>query len=323
MKMKITLFFSTGILQFCVLILLLLPSHSIDAQTSAIIGNGALNGTSSNGTTGDPGPMYRSNATSLFTFSRYNYLYTAAELAAAGITNGSSITKIGWFKDNNAAGNSPCVFEAWIKNSALTVIGSGGQSWATLISAATPVYSNSAHVVDTVIGWHEITFTSPFIYTGGALEISCNFDISQGSSPWSTAGFSWKKDLVSNVTLSYCGNAAPGPTQPNLRTVRPQLKITYSPFVGIAEKGNASPLFLNAFPNPARDQVCLTAFSLQQSPSILRLYTLTSELVLEQILTQQDVASPYFLDTENYPRGMYLLQFISDAGMETQKLILE
>ncbi|MBL0054128.1 MAG: hypothetical protein IPP29_22925 [Bacteroidetes bacterium] len=78
-----------------------------------------------------------------------------------------------------------------------------------------------------VSGWREITLTTPFLYTGGALEISVNFDISQGVSPWTTAGFSWKKDNATGRTLSYVGSTAPLTTLPNLRTVRAQLQITH------------------------------------------------------------------------------------------------
>ena len=160
---------------FCVLLLLFISFTQAGAQTSIIIGAGALSGTSSNGAAGDPGPMYRSSAGSGFIYSRYHYLYTASELATAGITAGSLISKLAWFKDNNAAANSPCLFEAWIKNSSLSLIGAGGQQWTTLTNGSTPVYSNSAHLVDSVIGWHEITLTTPYFYTGGALEISTNF----------------------------------------------------------------------------------------------------------------------------------------------------
>lgn len=200
-----------------------------NSQITVTIGAGAQNGTSANTSTGDPGPMYRSTAASNFVYSRYHYLYTAAELSAAGIPVGNLITKLAWNKDNNSATNSPCVFQIWIKNSAATTVGAGGQLWADLINGSTQVYSNAAHTVLDPPNWQEITLSSPFIYTGGAIEISVNFDISGGSSPWTTAGFSWKKDPITDRTLSYVGSAAPGTTLPNLRTVRPQIQISHLP----------------------------------------------------------------------------------------------
>ncbi|MEO8148490.1 MAG: T9SS type A sorting domain-containing protein [Bacteroidia bacterium] len=205
---------------------------NLRAQTTVTIGAGALSGTSANSATGDCGPMYRSSATSNFVYNRHHYLYTAAELATAGIPAGNNITKLGWNKDLAAATNGPCIFQIWIKNSSSTDVGAAGQAWATLISGSTQVYNNSAHTVASPVGYMEVILTTPFLYTGGALEISVNFDISAGTSPWTTAGFSWKKDNATGRTLSYVGSTAPPATLPNLRTVRAQIQITYAPAGG-------------------------------------------------------------------------------------------
>jgi hypothetical protein len=206
----------------------LLTFGGLRAQTTVTIGAGASSGTASNGATGDPGPMYRSGPTSNFVYSRHHYLYTAAELASAGIPAGSLITDVQWNLDNAAASSAPFLFEIWMKNSALTTVGAGGQAWATLLTGSTQVYNNSATSVSGP-NWQVFNFGSPYTFTGGALEISVNFNISMGTSPWTTAGFSWKKDNVTNTTLSYVGATAPGATLPNLRTVRPQIRITYMP----------------------------------------------------------------------------------------------
>src|SRR5687768_4457541 len=107
-------------LTFFFLLTALLFGEQAAAQTIATIGAGSQSGTSSNSATGDPGPMYRSTNTSNFVYSRYHYLYTQAELAAAGITPGVNITSLAWNKDLDAATNSPATFQIWIKNSAKT-----------------------------------------------------------------------------------------------------------------------------------------------------------------------------------------------------------
>lgn len=210
------------------LLLLLAGFISLNSHAQTItIGAGAASGTSSNSATGDPGPMYRSGATSNFVYSRHHYLYTAAELSAAGLVNGSVITALAWNKDNNAATNSPAAFEIWMKNSSLTTVQAAPQTWATLTTGSNQVY-NAPTTVTAAIGWVNFTLSAPLTYTGGALEISVAFDISSGTSPWTTAGFSWKKDNISNRTISYCNSTA-GTTLDNDRTVRPQLQITYTP----------------------------------------------------------------------------------------------
>jgi parallel beta-helix repeat protein len=210
------------------LLLMVLAGTGAFGQT-IVIGAGATSGTSSNGATGDPGPMYRSSNSSNFVYSRHHYLYTEAELTAAGLVAGSIITQLAWNKDNDAATNSPADFEIWMKNSSLTAVQTPTQEWANLTSlgGATQVYS-APTTVTSAIGWVSMTLSTPFTYTGGALEISVAFDISSGNNPWTTAGFSWKKDNINNRTISYCNSVA-GTGLNNLRTVRPQIQITYMP----------------------------------------------------------------------------------------------
>src|SRR5690606_7623126 len=196
----------------------------VSGQTNVTIGSGAASGTSSNSATGDPGPMYRSTATSNFVYSRHHYLYTSSELS--NLPTGSIITHVAWYKDNNAATNSSMLFEIYLKNSSLTTVSSPTQTWAKLISGATQVYSSNSASVSSTIGWVVFQLTTPFVYTGGGIEVSVNFDISQGSSPWTTAGFSWAKDNITGRTISYVGSSS-STTLNTARTVRPQFRITY------------------------------------------------------------------------------------------------
>jgi hypothetical protein len=222
----------TNCVRLIVFGVMLLTFAQTIAQTTVTIGTGASSGTAANSATGDCGPMYRSTNSSNFTYSRYHYLYTQAELAAAGITPGSNLSKLAWNKDNVAGTNSTFTFQIWIKNSNKTTVGAAGQLWSDLINGSTQVYNSSTVTLGTAAQWHEFDFSAPFLYTGGAIEISVNFDISNGVSPWTTAGFSWKRDAINDRTLSYVGSSAPATTLPNLRTVRPQIQITTAPASG-------------------------------------------------------------------------------------------
>ncbi|HRH62457.1 MAG TPA: T9SS type A sorting domain-containing protein [Bacteroidia bacterium] len=303
--------------------LLLLNLSIASAQSNLIIGSGSQMGTSVNSATGDSGPMYKSTATSNFVYSRYSFLYTATELASGGLVSGDMITDVSWFKANNAMGNSPCVFEVWIKNSSLTTIGAAGQGWTNVISGSTQVYSNTSHMVDSTIGWHQITFNAPFVYSGGALEIATNFDMSQGTSPWTTAGFSWKKDPMTNVTLSYCGNAAPGAVLPNLRTVRPQIKIGYTPFTAIKETANNTTLAFDVSPNPANETLQINFEATLNVEHNLCIYSANGKAVLTQTLTANSPANQYQVDVSNLPAGMYLVQIKNSNRSFSKKIFLE
>ena len=70
-------------------------SNSLFAQLDVTIGAGSVTGTTANGATTDAGPMYCTGSSSSFVYSKHHYVYTATELAAAGIAPGMLITQIG------------------------------------------------------------------------------------------------------------------------------------------------------------------------------------------------------------------------------------
>jgi len=79
------------------LLFLIAITTGIQAQT-ATIGTGTLTASGTNGT-----PIYRSSTTSTFHHSKSIQLLTAAQLGAAGVTSGASITGWGYNKKNNGA----------------------------------------------------------------------------------------------------------------------------------------------------------------------------------------------------------------------------
>ena len=101
------------IVNFFMLLILLACVNVSQGQTTVTIGTG----TSSYYYYG---PIYRSSASSSFDFSRYNYLYTASELLAAGITNGATISSIQWNKYDAFGTVGGAKFYIYVKNSAST-----------------------------------------------------------------------------------------------------------------------------------------------------------------------------------------------------------
>ena len=111
------------------------------------------------------GPYYRSSATSSFKYSRYAYLYTAAEL---GLVPGSTITGVSWYKTaGTISGNNK--LDVYLGNTSATTLPSS-QSFASLQSATTLVY-NQPTALTVSSGWQGVTFTTPFTYTGGSIII--------------------------------------------------------------------------------------------------------------------------------------------------------
>lgn len=198
------------------------------SQTTLTIGTGAA-------LTADhqSGPIYRSSSSSTFDYSQYAYLYTASELT--GITSGTEISKLAWNKTNTGATTGGGKFKIYMKNSGATSY-TVATAFSTLISGATLVYDNSNTVMPATAGFQEFVLATPFVYSGGSIEIMVDWDISAVAGNPSTADFSWQKTTVTSKILGYANSSAIinalSPTNNSIADItntRPVIKITYGP----------------------------------------------------------------------------------------------
>lgn len=221
-------------LTLCVLYVLV---QGIVAQTTITINTGTA-GTASH----NAGPIYRSSASSSYDASRYCYLYDSTELAAAGITAGSIITDLGWVKSNTTTTTGGGIYRIYLKNSSATAFTSATETWANLNSGATLVYENLSQTIPATASPNYITFTlnTPFVYTGGALEVSTEWDINQVSGNPSTGAFSWLwstvTDHIYGTGQTVLANAGTLSSTSNsigsLDNQRPFIQITLAPATG-------------------------------------------------------------------------------------------
>lgn len=199
------------------------------------------------GTPGTPahnaGPIYRSSASSAYDACRYTYLYTQSELAAAGIFPGSTILQLGWTKNNNASTTGPGIFRIYLKTSAATDFSAATETWANLNSGATMVYENlSQEIPDSVAPSYILfPFNTSYIYTGGSLEISTEWDINGVTGNPSTGSFEWLWSTVvdriyGTAQTSLANSGTLSSTSNSINTIddyRPFIQITFSPPTGL------------------------------------------------------------------------------------------
>lgn len=180
------------------------------------------------------GPYYRSSASSSFNYSRYAYLYTAAEL---GIPSGSIITQVEWDKASGTitANNT---FNILMANTAATTL-TTGTSWGTLTTGTTAVYGSTTQAFSTT-GWVPFTLTTPYTYTGGNLIILTDH-YKQGTASGSN---NFRYTSASGKAIGYASSAAPSASTTLSTTYgnnRPNIRITYtagSPCSGTPNPGN-------------------------------------------------------------------------------------
>ncbi len=171
---------------FCIL---LFTASTVHSQTTVTIKAGAVLDQSF-----QSGPIYRASATSTIDFSQYAYLYTAGELNV--IPAGTYLSSIAWNKTNVGAttlsGGGRC--RIYLKNSTEASYDlQFGKKFTDLISGATLVYSNNNTTIPATAGYVPFTFITPFLYTGGNLEVMVDWDISSVAGSPTTNSFIWER----------------------------------------------------------------------------------------------------------------------------------
>ncbi len=184
------------------------------------------------------GPFYRITANSTTDLSRYSYVFTQTELEAQGMPDDVRIIDVQWNKGNaGQMQDGTAYFKIYANNSTKTTL-SGNTKWSTdVIPGATQVVSktfNSTYNLPAAIGWVNFPFTSEFVYTGEALEISTDWDASYPDVENVTTGdieWMFSNSTVDNVTVGAKGTSntfLDDLDYPNNNgKCRPDIKITY------------------------------------------------------------------------------------------------
>lgn len=224
-------------------VFLLSSLSQLQAQTTVQIGT--------NGASSDYfyGPIYRSSGTSSFHFSRYAYVYTAAELAAQGINAGDVINDVKFFRNSTSqlSGTSTATLNVYVNNTTNTAMTSG-IAWTTLIAGATlahtSTYNATTNLFPASTGWMTFAFTSPYTYTGGSLEIYTDWVLTPGTSPFTTGSLTWlyASGYSTTTAIGIASGTAAGVATLSTTyggTLRPNTQLTYT--AGSACSGQPTP----------------------------------------------------------------------------------
>ena len=171
------------------------------------------------------GPYYRSSATSTFNYSMYAYLYSAAELS--GIPPGSIITAIEWDHVSGTLSGAND-FEIYLANNTATAL-TLGDTWGNLIAGATNVYTSNSQEFMNAGAWESFTLTTPFIYSGGSLQIMTN----HAKFGTASAANNYNYETVNGMAIGYAsgtqGTATTALSSTTYSNRRPNIRITYTP----------------------------------------------------------------------------------------------
>lgn len=190
-------------------------------------------------------PIYGST-TSTINKTVYSIIYSAADLP--GLTNGSEITSIGFYK-HTAAGHTPSVVDGvlrvWLANTTNTTFAAASTYG---VETSAPSILMAEHfgwrVPDgpNTIGWVEFgpfNQGNTFIHDGTNLKVVVEYSIGPNSAaPFSTDNLSWRVNTYSGTTkgLGYASSAPPTAASSmattatgTMQTRHPSLQVGYIP----------------------------------------------------------------------------------------------
>ncbi|RYE20346.1 MAG: hypothetical protein EOP51_18005, partial [Sphingobacteriales bacterium] len=200
-------------------------------------------------------PFYRFSNTSTTANAKSNILITEAEMMAAGIPAGATITQLVFNKTNagNFVSDIPS-FEMLVANSNKTTL-SATTTWANILSTHTSVFSAAPYNLPNAAGWVNYSIT-PFVYTGGSFEIATTHD--RGGIASTGDGFKWEYS-AGQTGPTYVIAATGNTTNTSVLSAsvaayyhRPNVRIVYTPNIacsGTPSAGVASSSATTICPN--------------------------------------------------------------------------
>ncbi|MEM7373408.1 MAG: T9SS type A sorting domain-containing protein [Bacteroidota bacterium] len=218
----------TRLLSFLAIGLSLILGDIANAQTTVTIGMGS----SSSSTRG---PFQRADTNSSTVFSRFVQIYTAAELASAGIVSGSAITQVNWelASSNTIIGSGDATLKVYVKNSSATM--AAADTWVNQIAGSSLLVDhvyNTTNNFPGANGWMPFVFSAPFIYTGGAIEIAVDWDCSQVSTPAFNGNgaikFRWESTAPDTLVVKRTASSSPSTNITDLKDERANIQFVYS-----------------------------------------------------------------------------------------------
>lgn len=268
------------------------------------------------------GPIYMSS-TLFYRYSRFAYLYTQSEMAAAGILPGAVISTVGWMKNTASSAGGPAVFSIYMKNSSVSAYSDATADWASLSSGATQVYNDPAQSIPATASPSYIDFTlpDPFIYSGGSLEILTEWDISAAVAPIATGAFEWVNTTVVDRIYASGGSSLPASlsstmNNTNMDDRRPVIQFTIENPTGINENPDAT---VSIWPNPAERFLNIRNESGSPVESIVMTDAL-GKIVHEK--RKSEAGRDYRIDVENLDAGPYMIGIETGAGRIVKRVII-
>jgi|GEM_PF-6684716 len=242
-------------------------------------------------------PVYKT--TSVTGHNRSSILFTAAEMAEAGIPAGAKILSIQFNKTTTAVLSTPASYSVYMFNKSDTSL-STATTWSAILDSSTLVYANSSFNLPYAPGWVNWNIDT-FTYAGNGLQISFEAAfggiVGTGSVKWQyTAGVPLDK-IISTVPQSSPNETVFGTTLNSTNVsyrLRPNIRIVYVTVSPVEESRDNSPLWVGmkesapakgsgnnffVYPNPFSEKLRMRINAVNASNVVLTVSDLSGSVV--------------------------------------------
>lgn len=268
------------------------------------------------------GPIYVSS-TLFYRYSRFAYLYTQAELAAAGIVPGTVIQSAGWMKSTANSTAGPAVFTIYMKNSSATAYSGATALWTDLSAGASVVYTEPAQSIpaDATPNYIDFPLSAPFTYTGGSLEVLTEWDISTAPAPIATGAFEWENTTVVDRIYASGGTSLPATLSSTTNNVamddrRPVVRFTVELPTGVRQGVEVN---AGLWPNPTDGQVNISS---RPGDPIERIEVINALGRVVMVESPSTATSDQRVDLSGLGAGQYMVRIQTGAGQVMKHVVV-
>jgi hypothetical protein len=171
-------------------------------------------------------------------YQREIYLITAAEMAASGYPNNTTIDALGYLIGTAGVGTQTGTLNIYLKNTndaSYTV----GTNWTTAIVGFTMVSTNPTWTVPIAVGNYSIPFVNgtSFTYTGGAVYVAWEFSNPAGTLPTTTSLIALCNTTQATMCYGY-QNATTQGTTLSVTAYRPATQFTNNSLTDVLQLTN-------------------------------------------------------------------------------------
>ncbi|WP_157359344.1 T9SS type A sorting domain-containing protein [Wenyingzhuangia fucanilytica] len=273
------------------------------------------------------GPLQRSDSGSSSVYSRATMLYSATELTSLTSDATISMIKFDLGSVNIITASGDATLKVYMKNSSATEVAAVDTAWDTAVSGATLVGTytfNTTNNFPGAEGFLSFDLDSDFNYSGGALEVSVDWDCSNlvpldaGDPNLLFSGdgsLNWHWSGTTHASLLYDASSSQPTALDTRKSERVNTELVYKVNTALST-ATLSESDFSIYPNPVKDVITIKLNDVNLTS--VEMYNVMGQKILSTTSLNNNQ-----LNVSELNSGIYLLNINADGKTLVKKIIKE